>query len=127
MTKKTKSKNASKGKRASEDAVRAALSILEEMSKRDKEVQVLVVGPGPFLSLAFEATVEKYEELEDCYILSTEAFDMNIAPAMSETILFSLEGGLFLSRKGIAITIELEEHSAEELLERYPGAGKLIN
>jgi hypothetical protein len=47
---------------------------------------------------------------------------MNIAPAMSETILFSPEGGLFLSRKGMGLTIEPEEHSAEGLLVRHPGA-----
>lgn len=124
MAKKTKSRTASKGKRASEDMIHTALSILEEMSKSDKAVQVMVFGP--MFTLDFEATVTK-GQVEGYYALSTECFDMNVAPSMSDTILFSPEGGVFLSRKGMGMTIEPEERGAEELLARYPGASKLIH
>ena len=123
MTKKTKSKNTSKRKRAREKAVRKVLSSLEEMIKIDS-VQVTVLGP--LFTLTFEATLEKHE-VEGWYTLSREGFDINIAPELSEIILFSPEGGVFMSRKGMAITIELEARSAEEILARYPGASKLIH
>jgi hypothetical protein len=125
MMKKTKPRNPSKSKRASEQAVHSALSILETMANSDKEVQVMVIWP--LFTLTFEAAVEKHK-LEGLYTLFTKAFNIEIAPSMSETILFAHDGdGLFLARKDMSILIELEAHGAEELQARYPGASKLIH
>lgn len=124
MTKKTRDRSDRKRKNPSEGAIREALLRLEEMSKSGKEVQAMAFGP--FFTLDFAANVEKYA-VEGYYTLRTEAFDMNLAPAMAETLLFHPEGGLFLQRQGFAMTIEPEEHSTEELLERYPAASKLIH
>ncbi len=85
MAKKTKASKPSKGKRASEEAVRAALSILEQMSKSEKEVHVMVIGP--LFTVTFEAAIEKHS-VEGIYTLSTDKFDMNVAPSLAETLLF---------------------------------------
>jgi hypothetical protein len=123
VEKKAKSRKAS-SKRASEDTFRAALSILEEMIKSGKQVHVMVVG-GPFI-LTFEAAVEKHD-VECWYAITAEGFNISVAPAMSKTILFSSDGGLLFNSKSMAMTIEPEEHSAEELVARFPEDSKLIN
>lgn len=113
---------ARKGKRPGVDAIQAALSILEEMSKSDGEVHVMVLGS--LFMLTFRAKVKKHAA-KGWYKLSTGVFNLNIAPEMSETLVFS-ENGLFLGREDMGITIDRDEHSTEQLLARYPGA-KLIH
>jgi hypothetical protein len=105
-------------KKPTEESIRSANAILEEMSKSDNKARVMVIWP--LFMVRFQATPEKREG-ESLYTLSAEGFDIHLAPAMSEAILFSSDGGLFLSHKGMAMTIELGEYETEELLARYPG------
>lgn len=80
------------------------------------------------LILMFESTVEKSQSQGlELYILTKPNLnlDISVAPELSDLILFSDEG-LLLGRKGVFVTLEPEERSAEELLAMYPGVTKVI-
>jgi len=81
------------------------------------------------LILMFESTVKKSEsEGLEIYILTQPnlGMDISVAPELSDLIMFSDEG-LLLGRRGVLVTLEPEERTAEELLAMYPGATKLIH
>lgn len=81
------------------------------------------------LILMFESTVEKSQsEGIEFYTLTRPNLnvDIDVAPELCDLILFSDEG-LLLGRKGVLVTLEPEERSAEELLAMYPGVTKVIH
>ena len=124
MAKKTKTKKVSKSKRVSAEQIRAALARLEEIGKIGKQVHVTVVSLA--FPLRFHATIKKFEE--GWYALSAEGFEIIVAPEWSEAILFAPEGGgLCLIRENVAVTIDPDKYSSEELLAHYPDTGELIH
>jgi len=81
------------------------------------------------LILMFESVVKKTESEDlELYILTKPNLniDISVAPELSDLIMFSDEG-LLLGRRGVLVTLEPEERSAEELLAMYPGATKVIH
>ena len=112
-------------KRASEDQIQTAISILEQMSKSGKQVQVMVLWP--LFMVTFGAYIVKHQNVEDLFTLRAGEFTISVSPRLAETLLFHPDGGLFLERDRMAMTIEPGEHTAEEMLARYPAANKLTH
>ena len=81
------------------------------------------------LILMFESVVKKTESEDlELYILTKPNLniDISVAPELSDLIMFSDEG-LLLGRRGVLVTLEPEERSAEELLAMYPGVTEVVH
>jgi len=100
------------------------MKFLEHLSKTHRQVWVMI--SGSVFMLHFHATVEKFE-IGGWYTLSAKALAVNVAPALSEKILFDPDGGLFMESKGMGVAIGLKEESPEELLARYDIAAGLVH
>jgi hypothetical protein len=93
------------------------------MSTNKQRVDVLVLIS--MLVVTFEAIVEKRQD--GLYTLATDDFSFSVALKASEMISFSPEGGLFISRNDVAVTIEPLGRTPEELLTLYPDSSKFIH
>jgi hypothetical protein len=112
-------------KRASEEQIQAAISMLERMSRSGENVQVMVLWP--LFMVTFAAHIVKHQGVDGFFTLKAGEFTISVSPRLAETLLFHPDGGMFFERDRMAMTIEPEEHSAEEVLTRYPAATRLIH
>jgi hypothetical protein len=104
------------------EALLQVASILEEMSKRETQVHVMVLIRTILVS--FESRVEK---VHDSYRVTCSGFQIMLLPPAASSIMFSHTGGFALVRGDILVTVEPDAHSTEELLELYPTASTLIH
>jgi hypothetical protein len=112
-------------KRASEEQIQTAISILERMSQSGQQVHVMVLWP--LFMTTFGARIVKHRKVDDLFTLNAGEFTISVSPRFADTLLVHPDGGLFLERDRMAMTIEPGEHTAEELVARYPAASKLTH
>ena len=82
---------------------------------------MVIIDP---LLLRFETEIKKHSL---GYELDMSELEVVIVPELCDLIMFHPDGGLLLGRKNIIVLIDSEELEADELLERYPAANKLIH
>ena len=110
-----------KRKKPSNGDIRSAKSILQQMSEGEKQVHVIVIiNP---LVLMFKSALEKRSL---GYFLTRPDLEIGVIPEQCDLIMFHPDGGLMLSREGVAVLLDTEERSAQELLDRYPSVAKWV-
>jgi hypothetical protein len=121
--KKAKPKTARR-KRPSKEAINSAKAVLEHMSKSGNQVHVMVMIKP--MMLRFES---RLEERDLGYAVIRPDLEIVVMPELCAWILFTSDGdGVALgSEDDVVVTIDLEERSAEELLESYPSINKFIH